>query len=82
MRDRQETWVQSLGPEDPLELKMATHSRILAWEDSLEEEMATTAMFLPRKSQGQSILAGNSYGTTKSQIRLSMSKHISTFEVK
>ena len=26
-----ETWVQSLGQEDPLEKGMATHSRILAW---------------------------------------------------
>ena len=27
----QETWVQSLGREDPLEKEMATHSGILAW---------------------------------------------------
>ena len=27
----QETWVQSLGQEDPLEKGMATHSNILAW---------------------------------------------------
>ena len=27
----QETWVQSLGWEDPLEMGMATHSSILAW---------------------------------------------------
>ena len=27
----QETWVQSLGSEDPLEKEMATHSSILAW---------------------------------------------------
>ena len=26
-----ETWVQSLGQEDPPEKEMATHSRILAW---------------------------------------------------
>ena len=26
-----ETWIQSLGREDPLEEEMATHSRILAW---------------------------------------------------
>ena len=26
-----ETWVQSLGWEDPLEESMATHSSILAW---------------------------------------------------
>ena len=27
-----ETWVQSLGQEDPLEKEMATHSSIVAWE--------------------------------------------------
>ena len=27
----QETWVQSLGREDPLEKGMVTHSSILAW---------------------------------------------------
>ena len=27
-----ETWVQSLGREDPLEKEMATHSRTLAWK--------------------------------------------------
>ena len=27
----QETWVRSLGREDPLEKKMATHSSILIW---------------------------------------------------
>ena len=27
----QETWVQFLGWEDPLEKEMATHSSILAW---------------------------------------------------
>ena len=27
----QEIWVQSLGREDPLEKKMATHSSILSW---------------------------------------------------
>ena len=29
---RRETWVQSLGWEDPLEKEAATHSSILAWE--------------------------------------------------
>ena len=27
----QETWVRSLGQEDPLEKEVATHSRILSW---------------------------------------------------
>ena len=29
----QETWVQSLSQEDPLEKGMATHSGILAWRE-------------------------------------------------
>ena len=34
----QETWVRSLGQEDPLEEGMATHSSILAWEIPRTEE--------------------------------------------
>ena len=34
----QETWVQSPGPEDPLEKEMATHSSILAWRIPWTEE--------------------------------------------
>ena len=35
---RQETWVPSLGGEDPLEKGMATHSSILAWKIPWTEE--------------------------------------------
>ena len=34
----QETRVQSLGPEDPLEKEVATHSSILAWRIPWAEE--------------------------------------------
>ena len=34
----QETWVQSLGWEDPLEKEMATHSSTLAWKIPWMEE--------------------------------------------
>ena len=34
----QETWVQSLGREDPLEKEMATHSSTLAWKIPWMEE--------------------------------------------
>ena len=34
----QETWVRSLGPEDPLEKEMATHSSFLAWRIPWTEE--------------------------------------------
>ena len=33
-----ETWVQSLGWEDPLEKGMATHSSILAWRTPWTEK--------------------------------------------
>ena len=36
----QETQVQSLGREDPLEEGMATHSSILAWRIPWTEELA------------------------------------------
>ena len=32
----QETWVQPLDWEDPLETEMATRSSILAWESSMD----------------------------------------------
>ena len=34
----QETWVGSLGREDPLEKEMATHSSTLAWKIPWTEE--------------------------------------------
>ena len=51
----QETRVQSLGQEDPLEEEMATHSSILAWEIPWTEE--------PEGLQSV-------HGVTKSQIQL------------
>ena len=35
-----ETWVQSLGLDDPLEKGMATHSSILAWRIPWTEKLA------------------------------------------
>ena len=34
----QETWVQSLGWEDPLEESMTTHSSIIAWRIPMDRE--------------------------------------------
>ena len=34
-----ETWVRSLGQEDPLEKEMATHSSILSWRIPWMEEL-------------------------------------------
>ena len=45
----QETRVQSLGLEDPLEKEMATHSSILAWRIPWTEEPGRLqSMGLPR----------------------------------
>ena len=38
MQKTQETQVQSLSGEDPLEEEMATHSSILAWESPWTEQ--------------------------------------------
>ena len=38
MQEIQETWVRSLGQEDPLEKEMVTHSSTLAWEIPWIEE--------------------------------------------
>ena len=34
----QETWVRSLGWEEPLEEKMVTHSSTLAWDNPVDKE--------------------------------------------
>ena len=51
----QETWVHSLGREDPLEKEMATHSSVLAWEIPWTEEPGGATV----------------HGVTKSRTRLS-----------
>ena len=44
-----ETWVQSLGLEDLLEKKMATHSSILAWKTPwMEKPVRVQSMGLQR----------------------------------
>ena len=50
-----ETWVQSLGQEDPLEKEMATHSSTLAWKIPWMEEPSRATV----------------HGITKSRMRLS-----------
>ena len=38
MQETKETWVQSLGQEDPMEKEMATRPTILAWRIPCTEE--------------------------------------------
>ena len=46
----QETWVRSMGWEDPLQKEMATHSSILAWEIPWTEEPGRLQFMGPQKS--------------------------------
>ena len=56
----QETWVGSLGQEDPLEKGMATHSSILAWRGPWTEE------------PGRLQLQGHKESDTTEQLTLSL----------
>ena len=47
----QETQVQSLGQEDPLEKEMATHSSIFAWEILWTEEPDSLQSMAPWRVQ-------------------------------
>ena len=49
----QETWVQSLVWEDPLEKGMATHSSILAWRVPMDREAWRATVLRVAKSQTQ-----------------------------
>ena len=49
----QETWVQSLGWEDPLEEETATHSNILTWKIPWTEEPGGLQSMGSQKSQIQ-----------------------------
>ena len=47
----QETWVRSLGWEDPLEKEMATYSSFLTWEIPWTEEPSRLESVGSQKSQ-------------------------------
>ena len=49
-----ETWVQSLGWEDPLEKGMATHFSILAWKIPQTEELAKLVIRVAKSQTGLS----------------------------
>ena len=49
----QETWVRSLGWEDPLEEGIATHSSILAWRIPMERGAWQATVHGVTKSQMQ-----------------------------
>ena len=51
--EMQETWVEALGQEDPLEEEMATHSNIFAWEIPWTEEPGRLQSMGSQKNQTQ-----------------------------
>ena len=52
-----ETWVQSLGWEDPLEEDMATHSSILAWKIPMDRGAWRATVHRVAKSRTQLSIA-------------------------
>ena len=50
---KQETWVRSLGQEDPLEKEMAPQSSILAWKIVCIEEPGGLQSMESQKNQTQ-----------------------------
>ena len=69
----QETWVQSLGREDPLEKGMATHSSILAWRIPWTEQpgglgaMVQLFKLVLEKAEEPEIKLPTSVGSLKKQ---------------
>ena len=49
-----ETWVRSLGWEDPLEEGMATHSSLLAWRIPTDKRRLVTARGVEKSQTGLS----------------------------
>ena len=52
----QETEVQSLGWDDPLEKEMATHSGILAWESHGQRSLAGYSPWGCKESDGHDLV--------------------------
>ena len=49
MQETQETWVPSLGQEDPLEEEVAIHFSILAWKIPRIEEHGSLQFMEPKR---------------------------------
>ena len=69
----QETWVQSLGQEDPLAKEMATHSSILAWKIPWTEEPSGLQFMIEWKGKrikGETIMRKNNDKKRGSGVRI------------
>ena len=60
----QETQVQSLGQEDPLEKGMATHSSILAWRIPWTEEVQSMGSWRVEYNRATNIHILHTYSST------------------
>ena len=74
----QETWVPSLGQEDPLEEGMATHSSILAWRihgqrspRSSEELDTTERLSTAQDAKGQALSLSHTHTHTRTHAHTS-----------
>ena len=71
MQETHETWVRSLGREDPLEKEMATHSSIIAWKILWPEEPGGLQSM---ESQDQTQLSTHSVNSQDSEVRSAVFK--------
>ena len=53
MQGTQETWVQFVGQEDPLEVEMAAHSSIVTWRIPMDKRAQWAIVYGVAKSQTQ-----------------------------
>ena len=68
----QETQVQSLGQEDPLEEGMATHSCTLAWETPWTEEPGGLQSMGHKRDMGRDLVTKHVYDQPRDQCMISM----------
>ena len=63
----QQTWVQSLGQEDPLEKEVASHSCVLAWRISWTKEPGGLQSFGHKELDTTEQLTLFTYGVESSE---------------
>ena len=63
MQEMQETWIWSLGREDPQEKSMATHSNILAWKSHGQRSLVGYSLW-GRKESDTTVLLSHRHSHT------------------
>ena len=89
----QETWVRSLGWEDPLEKEMATHSRIFlprkfhGWRSLVgyrpwgRKELDTTELLHFQTFTFISMVGGTLIGNVPETVKLTVSRYVAAWKV-